>query len=185
VSGVEERQALAAPRVVEAAEKIHVAQRTECASLGRLARSRESGSAALGLDGLSDPKILVHFQATASRSKRERAASLPYVVQGGRGGLDRRRARSRSNAGATGCASTPSPGISAGGSYGTPHTPRSVEAATIQGERPQGAPVPTRGSQYDRSRAWRTVGSRATKRVVGWSKTSRWKRRRWRSSGPR
>jgi hypothetical protein len=46
-------------------------------------------------------------------------------------------------------------------------------------------PVTTRRSQYDRSRARRTIGSRATKRVVGSSKTSPWKRRQWRSSGPR
>jgi hypothetical protein len=39
-----------------------------------------------------------------------------------------------SNAGATGCAfDAPSPGISAGGSYGTAHAPRPAEAATIWG----------------------------------------------------
>ena len=64
------------------------------------------------------------------------------LVQGGRGGLDRRRARSRLNAGATGCAfDAPSPGISAGVACGTPHTPRPAEAATIRRERSQAGPL--------------------------------------------
>jgi hypothetical protein len=70
------------------------------------------------------------MDASAPRQRR-----LSLLVQGVRGRLDRRRARSRSNAGATGCAfDAPSPGHSSG--QVLPDTSHSAAsgAATLQGE---------------------------------------------------
>jgi hypothetical protein len=58
---------------------------------------------------------------------------LLFLVQGGRAGLDRRRARSRLNAGADGCPiDAPSPGISSGGSCGTLHALRRPDVRPVR-----------------------------------------------------
>jgi hypothetical protein len=90
----------------------------------------------------TEPSLLECCFARELRKRRRVHLSRLPVVQGGRAGLDRRRARSRLNAGAAGCPfDAPSPGISSGGSCGTLHALRRPDARPVREKCGNGFPL--------------------------------------------
>jgi hypothetical protein len=121
---------------VESAPASRVREPDSCCSSRR--RPRRTNPAAHRGRG-STSACLQEQQRRASRFSAGRHLCL---VQGGRAGLDRRRARSRLNAGAAGCPfDAPSPGISAGGSCGTLHPLRRPDVRPVREKCGTGFPL--------------------------------------------